>query len=73
MRAERWPDSVPVESEACDEKVRRELDIGTRTRDLSEAGGTLALRKPGRAQSTEAPRRAREPHHSSLVTGVSQP
>ena len=46
VREDRWSDSVAVGSEAYVEKVKRELDSRARNRDISEAGGTLALREP---------------------------
>jgi len=46
VREDRWSDSVAVGSEAYVEKVKRELDSKARNRDISEAGGTFALREP---------------------------
>jgi len=46
---DRWSESVAVGSEAYVERVKRELDIRARNRDVSEVGGTFALREPVQA------------------------
>lgn len=48
-RDERWSEAVAVGSQAFVERVKRELGIHARHREVDEANGTCALREPGNA------------------------
>ena len=48
-RDERWSEALAVGSHAFVEKVKRELAMKARYRDVDEAGETYALREPTNA------------------------
>jgi putative transposase len=48
-RDERWSEALAVGSQAFVEKVKRELALKARHRNVNEANGTYALREPARA------------------------